>query len=504
MVLFFNKQAQSSDTIVRPPALAGSWYPKQADALSKQITDLLTQIPSTTAQQQTPPVRAVLIPHAGYSYSGRTAMTALKMLTGASFKRVVIIAPAHRVGFTGVALPEASHFRTPLGDIPLDTTAMTSLRETENPLIRTIPGAHDQEHSIEIELPLLQTILANGWQLLPLLVGQMDYPSYSKIAETLRPFLDEQTLLVISGDFTHLGSHFDFQPFALDANIAENLQQLDMGAVDHIIARNPKGFLDYREKTGITACAFGPVMVLLNLITDQVEPRLIQYHTSGSDNGDFSHSVSYVSMTFHASKPLAALQKDPPPLGNEEMKQLHALAVATIRKAVQHDETITPANVNDIKRHFQNKAGAFVTLKRSGTLRGCIGQLMPVAPLYQAVADNAVNAALHDNRFQPVTPDELNDMEVTISVLSPMRPIPSWEAFEVGKQGIVLSKNGRRAVFLPEVAGEQGWNREQTLTELSQKAGLPKDAWKSGASFEVFTSQVYSAPIPSPAKPSHP
>lgn len=499
MVFFFNKQAISAESIVRPPALAGTWYPKQADALSSQVDDLLRQTPPTTDQQNIPPARAVLIPHAGYSYSGRTAMTALKPLTGSSYKRVVIIAPAHRIRFTGIALPQATHFRTPLGEIPLDTTAMTQL--TEDPLIRTIPGAHDQEHSIEIELPLLQKVLANGWQLLPLLAGQMDYQGYAQVAKTLRPLLDEHTLLVISGDFTHLGSHFDFQPFAQDANIAENLKKLDMGAVDLIMARNPKGFLEYQKRTGITACAFGPVMVLLHIITDQVEPRLIQYHTSGSDNGDYSHSVSYVAMTFHASKPLATPPKDPSQLGDDEMKQLHALAVATIQKVVQHDDTITLPNLDDIQRRFQNKAGAFVTLKRSGTLRGCIGQLMPVAPLHQAVTDNAVHAALHDNRFQPVTPDELNTLEVTISVLSPMRPIPSWEDYDVGKQGIVLSKSGRRSVFLPEVASEQGWNREQTLTELAKKAGLPGDAWKSGASFEVFTSQIYTAPFTHPAKP---
>ncbi|MBF0423870.1 MAG: AmmeMemoRadiSam system protein A, partial [Magnetococcales bacterium] len=314
-------------------------------------------------------------------------------------------------------------------------------------------------------------------------------------ATTLLPLLDDHTLLVISGDFTHYGQYFDFQPFPVDSHTEQRLKELDLGAVEKISARDPQGLMDYRLKTGITACAYGPVMVLLNLLDQRVEPRLVQYRTSGSNGGDFSHSVSYVAMIFYASQPLAAVTTTSDPLPDASMKRLHALAVNAVRGAVDPHYQAYEIDDKETQQRFNQPAGAFVTLKRDGELRGCIGQLSPDKPLYRAVTDHAVNAALRDPRFSPVTPGELQQMTLEVSILSPMRPISSWEGFIVGRQGIVLSKNGRRAVFLPEVATEQGWSREETLTHLAQKAGLPPDSWKSGATFEVFTSQSYTAPI---------
>ncbi|MBF8272153.1 MAG: hypothetical protein HW380_1258 [Magnetococcales bacterium] len=495
-ILFGSTHA--AERVVRPPALAGTWYPANPTELAAFVEKLQAQTDPATTVQKTPPIRAILVPHAGYRYSGETAMTALKSLAGARFQRVVILGPTHRQNFVGLALPQVTHFSTPLGELPLDTQAMAQL--ANHPIIRTINSAHEQEHSIEIQLPLLQKVLADGWKLLPLLVGQMDAQGFALAAATLRPLLDEQTLLVISGDFTHYGQNFSYQPFPLDTTTEGNLKKLDQGAIDKIMGRDPKGFMDYRQKTGITACAFGPVTILLNLLDDQVEPRLIRYRTSGADNSDFSHSVSYVAMSFHSPHPLANMGTKTEPFSEGEMKQLHTLAVATVIGAVQGKST-PPANLQDLRQHFNNPSGAFVTLKRSGALRGCIGQLQPIQPLYQAIMENAVNAALRDPRFQPVTPNELGNMELEVSVLSPMRPIPSWEAFELGRHGIVLSKNGRRAVFLPEVAVEQKWSREETLTHLAMKAGLPGDAWRQGASFEIFTSQTHTAPL-APSPPS--
>ncbi|MBF0145052.1 MAG: AmmeMemoRadiSam system protein B [Magnetococcales bacterium] len=504
MVAMIFGTGRASERVVRPPALAGTWYPAQPDELSRFVDKLLAQSDPIPNEAKNPPIRAILVPHAGYRFSGPTAITALKPLMGMRFKRVIVLGPSHQQGFEGLALPNATHFRTPLGEIALDTEAMERLKN--HPLIHPFPGAHQQEHSIEIQLPLLQKVLAEGWQLLPILVGQMDAQGFAMAAESLRPLLDEETLLVISGDFTHYGKNFSYQPFPIDANIQDSLKKLDLGAVDKILRHDPKGFMDYQQETGITACAFGPVLVLLNLINPRVEPRLLQYHTSGSGNGDFSHSVSYVAMTFHSAQPLMGAAPRTEALPEDAMRQLHALAVATVIDAVTHNGTGNPparlTHFQQLQQRFQEPSGAFVTLKRSGALRGCIGQLMPVQPLYRAVMEHAVNAALRDTRFQPVTPDELKEIELEVSVLSPMRPIPSWEAFILGQQGVVLSKNGRRAVFLPEVAVEQGWTREETLNHLALKAGLPQDAWRQGATFEVFTSQTYTAPLMPAVKPS--
>jgi AmmeMemoRadiSam system protein A len=184
-------------------------------------------------------------------------------------------------------------------------------------------------------------------------------------------------------------------------------------------------------------------------------------------------------------------------LTDTELKQLHHLATLALEGAVlgpsrDREEAVGQA-VEALPARLREPAGAFVTLKRQGALRGCIGYIEPREPLYRAVLQNGDNAALHDPRFPPVQASDLKDLDVEVSVLTPPRPIASWEEFRVGEEGIILTKGDRRAVFLPEVAVEQGWTREETLSHLARKAGLPADGWREGASFAVFTSTKYGA-----------
>jgi AmmeMemoRadiSam system protein A len=219
--------------------------------------------------------------------------------------------------------------------------------------------------------------------------------------------------------------------------------------------------------------------------------------------------VSYAGLVVTDPQPLALdvapvasePESEPAPeasLSDADLKLLHRLAVLALEDAVLGASASRTATLAEELEHLPQKlyepAGAFVTLKRHGDLRGCIGTIGPTQPLYLAVLDNGDNAARRDPRFRPVQASELEDLEVEVSVLSPPRPIDSWEAFRVGEQGIILSKDGRRAVFLPEVATEQGWTREQTLSYLARKAGLSADDWREGAGFSVFTSTKYSAP----------
>jgi AmmeMemoRadiSam system protein A len=185
-------------------------------------------------------------------------------------------------------------------------------------------------------------------------------------------------------------------------------------------------------------------------------------------------------------------------IGNADLALLHRLAVLGVEHAVLGPSDWRSMRIREIVEglpaHLQEHAGAFVTLKMGGKLRGCIGYILPRKPLYRAVLENGFNSACKDRRFVPVAPDELDDLEVEVSVLSQPRPIGSYEEFLVGEQGVILHKDGRRAVFLPEVAVEQGWTREDTLTHLARKARLPEDSWREGATFEVFTSNKFVAP----------
>jgi AmmeMemoRadiSam system protein A len=211
--------------------------------------------------------------------------------------------------------------------------------------------------------------------------------------------------------------------------------------------------------------------------------------------------VSYAVIAVTAPAPLSAPPAGPTEqkaLEPEQMSLLHQVAVAGVALAVAGDRPEVRDRLDrllaQIPSSLKTPAGAFVTLRQDGRLRGCIGYILPRRPLYRAVLENGVNAAQNDHRFRPVTPEELDGLTIEVSVLTPPRPIASYLDFRVGKQGIVLSKEGRQAVFLPEVALEQGWTREQTLSNLSRKAGLPPSAWREGAFLQVFENQKYAGP----------
>ena len=485
----------------RPSALAGGWYPGDADELAHYVDGLLDANADPASGE---PTRALVVPHAGYRYSGATAARAISRVRGQGFKRVLVLAPAHRSGFSGLSIADVDAYRTPLGAVPVDTEAAARLRQAS--LVGAAPDAHQREHSIEIELPMLQRALKPGWRLLPVLVGRLDGDDYPVAADLLRPFLDDETLLVVSSDFTHYGSRFDYLPFPLDDAAPEHIRALDDGALERIEALDAAGFLRYQLETGITVCGYRPLALMLHLLPKDARIERVAYATSGELTGDYSNSVSYAALWVTSPAAISEgidaedqqAQTDESGVFSEaELAILHRLAVLGVEQAVLGPSEAGRAETEQLTKtlspRLQAPSGAFVTLKKHGDLRGCIGYIQPRKPLYQAVLENGVNAAVNDRRFRPVTPQELEQLEVEVSVLTKPRPIATADEFRVGEHGIILSKDGRRAVFLPEVATEQGWDRRQTLSHLAHKARLPEDAWREGASFEVFSSIKISA-----------
>jgi AmmeMemoRadiSam system protein A len=380
-----------------------------------------------------------------------------------------------------------------------------------------------REHSIEIELPLLQRALAPGWRLVPVLVGDLGPEDYQTAADLLRPLADDGTLVVVSSDFTHYGQRFGYLPFPQDQKAPGRIQALDDGAIGRILVKDADGFLAYQAETGVTICGFRPIGILLRMLGPGAQVQRVAYATSGALTGDWGNSVSYVGLVVTDPQPLSArplsavegsgpVQTHAPGLAADQaisealteadLRLLHRLAILALDDAVlgpsPNREGAVSQAVDALPVRLRDPAGAFVTLKRQGALRGCIGTIEPRQPLYVAVLANGDNAARHDPRFQPVQASELTDLDVEVSVLTPPRPIASWEEFRVGEEGIILAKGGRRAVFLPQVALEQGWTREETLSQLARKAGLPPDAWRDGASLAVFTATRYAAPYPAP------
>lgn len=481
----------------RPAAVAGSWYPGDPAQLRAYLDDLLQG--DAPERKDSGPVRALISPHAGYMYSGAVAAAGYRLVRGQAFKRVLLLGPSHHGGFHGLSIADATHYETPLGPIPLDLEAVKRLRGS--PLVTSDPDAHRDEHSLEMQLPLLQRALQPGWRLVPILVGRMQPGDYATAAQLLRPLLDDHTLVVVSSDFTHYGPRYGYLPFPDDGKTAARLDALDRGSLDHILHKDPQGFLDYKARTGTTICGYQPIALLLHLLPPDSTGQLVAHATSGELTGDYENSVSYLSIAFREP----ARPADPPKttsadrLSPGDMRLLHRLASVAVETAARPGDKEAEERLQrlqeDLPPELKTPAGAFVTLRRpDGELRGCVGYIQPREPLYKAVAVNGISAARKDWRFPPLRPQELAGLNIEVSVLTPPKPIDSYKDFTPGEEGVILEKDGHSAVFLPEVAKEYGWTREQTLNHLAQKAGLPEDAWRQGASFETFRTQSFTAP----------
>jgi len=484
---------------VRAPAVAGAFYPGTEKALRASVVDLLERVPASEGT----PALAVVAPHAGYVYSGAMAARAFRQLEGSGATRVVLIGPSHRASFSGAALPAkgVTAFRTPLGDVELDRKTIDSLRAMGS--FDGPSSAHDGEHCLEVELPFLQTVLPEA-RIVPLLIGHHSgVAEISEIAEALSGFLGPETAVVVSTDFSHHGESFRWAPFPQGPDLGDQLLDLARATADLAAKGQTDGFRHQVEVSGDTVCGSKPVLVLLEMMEHAFDGtgEVLGVTTSGHVTGDFKQSVSYVSIAFAGRwKPWKQNEapSDLSTLRPEQQIAIVGLARAVLETRLGHGPELArwfSAHGDDPMLHAP--AGAFVTLNhpeikagRAGRLRACMGVIEARQSVVDAVVHAAVSAS-RDPRFPALELNELKDLSVEVSLLSPSRRIPGPEAIRVGIHGVVLSKNGRGAVFLPQVAPEQGWDRDTMLDHLARKAGLATDAWRQGATFEVFTAQVF-------------
>jgi MEMO1 family protein len=473
------------DKTVRPSALAGTWYEGSAAGLTAQVRALLEAAEPRVAGE----VLGMIEPHAGYRYSGAAAAAGYRLLAGRSYRRVLVLAPSHHAGFHGFSVAAATHFATPLGEVALDVAVLEALRSSA--FHRSVPRAHEPEHSIEIQLPFLQAVLP-GAPVVPVLVGHLEREDFPKLAEELRPFAGADTLVVASSDFTHQGPRFDFVPFERD--LPRNIRRLDFGGIERLQGLDPDGFLDYVEQTGATICGFRPIALMLHLLGKDVQGHVVSYYTSGDVLDDWESSVSYATLVFQ--------RPDPHPPVQEELLPAEARRVALrlAREAVAaHLQARGPHLPERLPAELREAGSCFVTLRDGPDLRGCIGRMQAAGPLLESILANAVSAATEDPRFLPVRPDELEALSFEISVLTPAKPVAGPEEIELGRHGVVLERWGRRAVFLPQVAVDQLWTREEMLDHLARKAGFGPGAWRRETSFSVFGCQVFSESDPDQA-----
>ena len=472
--------------------MAGTWYAPDAAALKSEISSYLAE----AQVQAVADICAMIVPHAGYRYSGRVAACGYKLLQGRSYDRIVVLGPSHSVSLPGFAsLPDAAAYQTPLGRIEVDQAFVAKLLKSSR--FRQVPLANDGEHSVEIQLPFLQTVLP-GVPVVPIVIGQLDEAAATDMAGALAPLVDGRTLVVASSDFTHYGPNYQYVPFTVD--VPGNLSKLDMGSYAFIEKLDASGFAGYCQRTGATICGRDGIRVLLHLLPKGAKATLVKYDTSGRIVSDFQNSVSYLTAAFSAhwapaaAKPAVpdAVKKTEPALSAEDRSGLLKLARAALMYYFEHKETPQPEQLGiSVTPGMKTIMGAFVTLQEKGKLRGCIGEIQPHRPVYQAVIERAIDAAVHDSRFSPVKAQDVSNLVIEISALTPPHPVDSYRDIVLGKHGIVLTKGRAGAVFLPQVAPEQHWTLEDTLNNLSTKAGMPADAWKEGASFQVFEAEVF-------------
>jgi len=471
---------------VQHSSLAGTWYSNDPEALKKQFDTFFEKAQPETIEN----VIALILPHAGYQWSGQTAAFGLKT-TEKKYKRIVVIGPSHRTAMEEIiSVPRATHFETPLGQIPLDTEFMDKLLSF--PMVQNVPQAHQSENSIEMELPILQ-YCQEDFKLVPIVAGQCSLEAVEKAGAILRTLVDEDTLVIASSDFVHYGSSYGYVPFT--ENIPEQIKKVDMGAYQYIANLDAKGFMEYKRKTGATICGSVPISILLSMMSEPSKAHLIKYEASGELTGDFPNSVSYMSITFSGAwvkPPESEPRANNPELTEGDKKQLLLLARKAMVYALQNRRVPDASDLGiTISNAMRPARAAFVTLKKNSRLRGCIGDIFPQRPLYKSVITNAIHACVNDRRFAPVSQDELKGITIEISALTAPAPISSPDEIRIGIDGVVLNKDGQSAVFLPQVAPEQGWDVNQMLSQLSLKAGLATDGWKEGASFLVFQAEVF-------------
>jgi AmmeMemoRadiSam system protein B/AmmeMemoRadiSam system protein A len=497
-ILLFDSDLSAKNVLESPLGKMG-WHPDDANALAKQIEGFFQKADVKEAND----IIALINPHAGYAYSGQTAAFGVKAAK-AKYSRIIVIGPSHQVAMQDVlSVPRLTDYKTPMGEIPLDTDFINKL--LQNPIFKDIPQAYQSEHSVLIQLPLLQYRFDN-FKLVPIVAGQCSPATISKAASILKSMADANTLIIASSDFTHYGPNYDYIPFT--QNVPAELKKLDMGAYGYIAKTDSAGFQAYCGKTGATICGRVPIAILLSMLPAGTRPELMKYTTSGKLTGDYTNSVSYLSVAFHGQWPAPASHdvnqgdeqkqtavtspKAGATMTAEDQKNLLALARRTIEFYLQNKRVLWPEEINiPISEAMKVERAAFVTLKKNGDLRGCIGEVFPTQALYKSVIVNAINAAVNDRRFMPVTLDELKSVKIEISALTVPLPIDSYNQIRLGTDGIVLRKEGHAALFLPQVATEQNWTLAETLTQLSLKAGLPGDGWKKDAMFEVFQAEVF-------------
>ena len=484
-------EGYASGSQIKQPNVAGAFYPSDALILSQQIDSFLAK---ANPQAVGGDIFALISPHAGYEFSGQVAAFGYKLIKDKPYKTVVILAPSHYYPFKGVSVYPDGEFRTPLGDISVDSDFTQGLRN-KDPEIGFQSQVFLKEHSLEVQLPFLQKVLKD-FKIVPIIFGDCSFSTCRKLADLLRSVIAgrKDVLVVASTDMYH-GYDYD------EAQIFDNATLTAIKEIDF------QGLYNGLREGKFQLCGgYGVVTALI--LADELghkKAQVLKYTNSAEVTGNKvkgNWTVGYSSVIIDAPDPsgvsnsgriegVVQAKKEVGMLNKDQRKKLLDIARKSIEAYLKSGMKI---EINETDPLLSQEMGAFVTLHEAGQLRGCIGNLIGKQPLYLTVRNMAIESATGDPRFSPVSFNELKNIEIEISVLSTPEKVDSADKIVLGKHGVIIRRGFNSGVFLPQVATETGWTKEEFLSHLcSQKAGLPPNAWKDKSTeILIFTAEVFS------------
>ena len=480
-MMFTSCKGQKTEPTVRPATQANRFYTGDARELIEEVDSLLAR---HSGDKQYADLAAVIVPHAGYYFSGNVAAAAYMAIPDdREYKRIFLLGPSHHEWLDGASVnTEFDYYSTPLGNVKVDVETAQKLIEADN-VFSYRAKAHDREHCLEVQLPFLQRRFKDVPAIVPIIISTNDYRKLKRIAEVLKPYLTEDNLFVISSDFSHYPTYED--AYKVDARTGKAVESGDVEEFIRVLEENASSHVKNLATSACGELAIATLMLMMQ--GGGYEVKHLLYQNSGDiDNHDHSRVVGYHA--FAIIRNGLSQTGTEFSLSDDEKRMLKEIALTSIKDSLDGKQIAEPMTLTAT---LKQKCGAFVSLHKQGRLRGCIGHFGEDVPLHEIVAEMARAAAFEDPRFMPVTKDELDDIDIEISVLTPMRRIQSLDEFELHRHGIYIRKGYRSGTFLPQVADEVNWTKEEFVSHCAQdKAGIGWDGWKD-AELYVYEAIVF-------------
>jgi len=485
-------KGQSATPMVRPATQANLFYTGDERELGEEVDSLLALHKDDATFDN---VATLIVPHAGYYFSGNVAASAYMSIDlKKQYKRIFLLGPSHHEWLDGASVnTEADYYATPLGQVKVDhETAIKLTTNCTDFFYR--PEAHDREHCLEVQLPFLQRFFTLHSSLptkevppiVPIIISTNDFDKLKQMAEVLKPYFNDENLFVVSSDFSHYPSYED--AYEVDARTGKAVES---GNVERFITTIEANARSGMRNLATSACGEFAIITLMLMLDPNYEVKHLMYQNSGDiDHHDHNRVVGYHSFAIIRSG-LTRTDTDFV-LTDADKKMLKEIALQSIKDSLDGKRiAVANSELSTLNSKLKQRCGAFVSLHKHGRLRGCIGHFGEDYPLHEIVAEMARAAAFEDPRFLPVTRDELNDIDIEISVLTPMRRIQSLDEFELHRHGIYIKKGYRSGTFLPQVADEVNWTKEEFVGHCSQdKAGLGWDGWRD-AELYIYEAIVF-------------